>query len=128
MQRFTSWLLRLRKVANCVLLTAFLAHPSAAQDLGSPRIAEARDKHCAMEVRGEGSAFLISVSGLVPNERLEITSESEGEILQYPAQANQRGEYDFIEVPLVVGKHSGVARITVASVRCRLKVSFPWRE
>lgn len=128
MQRFTSWLPRLRNLAYCSLLTAFLAWPSAAQDLDSPRVAEARDKQCVLEVRGKTSAFLISVSGLIPGESLEITSESEGEILQYPAQANQRGEYDFIEVPLVVGKHSGVARITVASVRCRLKVSFPWRE
>ena len=128
MQRFTSWFLRLCKFANCVLLTAFLAHPSAAQDLNSPRIAKAQDKQCVMEVRGKSSAFLISVSGLASNESLEITSNSEGEILQYPAQANERGDYDFIEIPLVVGKHSGVARITVISRHCRLKVSFPWRE
>lgn len=109
------------------LVVPFLAAPSLAQDLDSPRVAKARDKQCVIEVRGRGSAFLVSSFGLVPNEDLEITSESAGEVIQYPANADVSGEYHFIEIPLVKGRSSGIARITVAASRCRLGVSFPWR-
>lgn len=110
------------------LVAPFLAGPALAQDLDSPRVAKARDKQCVIEVRGKDSAFIVSAFGLVPNEYLEITSESAGEVIQYPANADASGEYHFIEIPLVKGTSSGIARITVTASRCRLRVSFPWRE
>lgn len=110
------------------LLVLLLAGPSLAQDLDSPRVAKARDKNCEVEVRGKDSAFFVSASGLVPNEDIEIISESAGEVIQYPTNADVSGEYHFIEIPLVKGRSSGIARITIAASRCRLNVSFPWRE
>lgn len=110
------------------VMASFLAGPLLAQGLDSPRVAKARDKRCVIEVRGRDSAFLVSSFGLVPKEDLEITSESAGEITQYLANADVSGEYHFIEIPLVKGRNSGIARITVLASRCRLSVSFPWRE
>lgn len=117
-----------RSLGFCALLVPLLASPSLAQDLDFPRVAKARDKQCEIEVRGRDSSFLVSAFGLVPNEALEITSESAGEVVGYPASADSSGEYHFIEIPLVQGVSSGIARITVEASRCRLNVSFPWRE
>jgi hypothetical protein len=118
--------LRLGKVGAAA--AAMLAAPSIAQDLDTPRVAMARDKQCEIEVRGKDSIFTVLVTGLVPNETVEVRSDSEGEIIQYPAQADQKGEYNFVEIPLVKGKQSGIARIAITASRCRLTVSFPWRE
>jgi len=102
--------------------------PSISQDLDSPLVTKARDQRCSIEVRGKDSVFTVHVTGLVPNETVKVTSNSEGESIQYEAQADEVGTYTYIEIPLVTGFHSGIVRITVVASRCRLKVSFPWRE
>lgn len=111
-----------------ILLAALVSSPLPAQDLDDPVVAKAADQRCAMEVRGRDSAFYVLVTGLVPNETFEVTSNSEGEILQHSAQADEDGFYFYIEIPLVTGKSKGIARITVAASRCRMQLSFPWRE
>jgi hypothetical protein len=128
MTRSRLWpvLLQLGRVS--VAVAAMLAAPSIAQDLDTPRVAMARDKQCEIEVRGKDSIFTVFVTGLVPNETVEVISDSEGEIIQYPARADQKGQYSFVEIPLVRGKQSGIASIAITASRCRLKVSFPWRE
>ena len=128
MQHFLSRFPILRTLGLGALLVSFLASSSLAQDLDSPRVAKAKDRQCEIEVRGKDSSFLVSAFGLVPEETLEITSESAGEVIRYLANAGSSGEYHFIEIPLVKGRHSGIARITVSASRCRLNVSFPWRE
>lgn len=128
MQRFTSRLLSAR-MAGAVVFLAILPTSSAfAQDLDRPLVAKSRDKQCEIEVRGKDSSFLVSAFGLVPGEKLAVTSESAGEVVRYTTSADPVGQYHFIEVPLVRGRQSGIARVTIAASRCRLYVSFPWRE
>lgn len=128
MSRSICWPYKARLASWGILLAAIASSPLPAQDLDDPVVAEAADQRCAMEVRGRDSAFYVLVTGLVPNETIEVTSDSEGEILQHPAQADEDGFYFYIEIPLVTGKPKGIARITVVASRCRMQVSFPWRE
>ncbi|WP_066554227.1 hypothetical protein [Croceicoccus bisphenolivorans] len=112
----------------CVSQAVTPLAPVFGQDLDYPRVALARDHQCQIEVKGTGTVFAIYVTGLVPNETIEITSDSEGEVIRSLAQADERGEHFFIDIPLVKGRSSGIAHIFVTASRCRLKVSFPWRE
>lgn len=128
MSRSICWPSKARLVSWGIQLAAIVSSPLSAQDLDDPVVAKAADQSCAMEVRGRDSAFYVLVTGLVPNEAIEVTSDSEGEVLKHRAQADGGGFYFYIEIPLVTGKRNGIARINVVASRCRMQVSFPWRE
>ena len=81
-----------------------------------------------MTIRGGDSSFLIVVTGLEPGERLELTSNSEGEIGKWTSQAEDDGRYATIVIPLVTGKSFGTANLELIGKRCRIAASYPWRE
>lgn len=81
-----------------------------------------------MTVSGEGSSFLVVVTGLTPGEPLKVTSTSEGEVIHWDSNAQDDGRFGTVVIPLVHGKSFGTANIEVVGQRCRIEASYPWRE
>lgn len=71
---------------------------------------------------------LVAVSGLQPNENLEIVTHSAEEAATIKAVATDQGKYDLILLPFVKGKRSGITRWDVAAKSCSIGVEFPWGE
>jgi len=113
------------------LISTFLmswAASAQSQTPESPIVVTAKAGPCVMTVRGEDLAFLIVVTGLLPGETLQITSNSEGEIRKWTSQAQDDGRYGTIILPAVTGKSFGSANLEVVGKRCRIEASYPWRE
>jgi hypothetical protein len=81
-----------------------------------------------MTISGQGSSFLVAVTGLAPNEPLKLMSNSEGEVLNWESAAEDDGRFGAILIPLVKGKTFGTARFELVGQRCRIEASYPWRE
>ena len=73
-----------------------------------------------------GDLFAIYGEGFEPNEELEITSDSEGEVAKYKSEADGNGRFINMLLPAVVGKESGVVTYTVVAKVGTLTVSFEW--
>lgn len=97
-------------------------------DPDAPVVARASAGPCRMTVFGASPYFMVKVTGLQPNEPLEIISNSEGEVLRQASTAERGGEYLAVVIPFVKGKSFGSATYTVSGRRCRIEASFPWRE
>ena len=102
--------------------------PSSAQLPGHPVIATSKAGPCRMTVQGGPSSFIIITTGLEPGEKLQLTSDSEGEVGRWESSADGEGRLAQVIIPLVVGKSFGSARFEVVGKRCRIEVSYPWRE
>ena len=112
-------------VGTCLMSAAGAVH---GQDDIGPVIAQTKAGPCRMTVSGEGSSFLIVVTGLQPNEPLKITSNSEGEVGSWDSHAQDDGRYATIVIPLVKGKTFGTASLEVVGRKCRIEASYPWKE
>lgn len=114
------------------LVAVVISYPSVAlaraNDDAMPVVARASDGPCRMTVTGNGKYFAVNVTGLLPDEELTVTSESEGEIGTNTSTAAANGSYYAIDIPLVQGKSSGMGTFTVEGSRCRVQASYPWRE
>lgn len=104
------------------------AGAATAQAIDSPVVSSAKAGPCTMTVHGEGTAFLIVVTGLEPRESLQIISNSEGEIRKWTGEAQDDGRFGTIILPQVIGKSFGSANVQVVGKRCRIEASYPWRD
>ena len=122
-----NWLSRTLRLRAIVLVSGSLATGVRVSD-EAPVVARARAGPCQLTIAGRTSSFLATVTGLAPNEPLKVMSNSEGEVLNWEATAEDDGSYGVIVVPLVRGKSFGTARLEVIGQRCRIEASYPWRE
>ena len=105
-----------------------LAAPALAAPDDLLLVAKTRAGPCTMTVEGGPSNFLITVTGLEPDETLALTSNSEGEVMKFEGKAQADGRYATIAVPLVEGKSFGQDTFEVVGRRCRISATFPWKE
>ena len=122
-----SWRSKGLWLAVTALFTGSIAAKARESD-EPPVVARAKAGPCQMTISGADSSFLAIVTGLAPNERLKIMSNSEGEVLNWESTADDDGDYRVIVIPLVIGKSFGTARFEVVGQRCRIEASYPWRE
>jgi hypothetical protein len=92
------------------------------------KVASASDGPCTAIVKREGPLFSFEVFGLEPGESFPVSSISAGERIDFAATASKDGYYLVVLVPNVKGRSSGIARVEFESRRCRIRVSFPWRD
>jgi hypothetical protein len=71
---------------------------------------------------------LVVLSGLQPNEGLQIDSQSAGEGGAIKTAATDQGTYYSVLLPFVKGKRSGITRWNVTAKLCSIGVEFPWGE
>lgn len=74
----------------------------------------------------KGTAFVIWGDGFEPDEVIEATSTSNGEVLESKIEVGSDGQYIEIIFPAVVGKESGTATYTAVGKAGELKVSYKW--
>lgn len=96
------------------------------KELG-PIVAETWDGSCHLRVQGEGQVFAVTVEGLVPGETIEVTSTSDGEVINVSRRAREDGTYGTALFPAVVGRSSGQVTFSVSGSRCQVSATFPWR-
>jgi hypothetical protein len=73
------------------------------------------------------NTFVIWGEGFEPNEDINVTGNSEGEVINTKQKANSDGLLGpMIVLPAVVGKASGTATYTFAGKAGALPVSFDW--
>jgi hypothetical protein len=73
-----------------------------------------------------GNLFIIYGEGFEPNEELNVTSNSTGEVVEYKGNANDNGRFTNVLLPAVAGKQSGLVTYTVVGKAGTLTVSFEW--
>ncbi len=73
-----------------------------------------------------GDLFVIYGEGFEPNEELEATSTSDGEVLKGKNKADGKGQLITVLLPAVVGKQSGLVTYTIVGKAGTLTVSFEW--
>jgi hypothetical protein len=73
-----------------------------------------------------GGLFSVYGDGFEPNEELEITSNSAGEVAKFKLKVDGNGRFTNLLLPAVVGKESGVVTYTVVGKTGTLTVSFEW--
>ena len=72
--------------------------------------------------------FLITGTGFIKNEDLLICSQSEDEVLDFPAQCDENGEFNLSLNVGVLGKTKGKAKIKVYSPKTKetLELDYKW--
>lgn len=123
---------------NAVMIGLLLTASGAGTDSGSAstaagpldyvKVASASDGRCSALAKREGRLYSVEIIGLEPNERFPVYTSSAGETINYTAQANKDGYYLMILGPHVKGRSSGIAHFSFESARCRIHLSFPWRD
>jgi hypothetical protein len=73
-------------------------------------------------------AVEVLVTGLRPNEDLQIDSRSGDETNHGAGKATDQGTYIAMVAPFVKGQASGKARFDVTATSCKIGVEFPWGE
>ena len=104
------------------------AFAAAASELDYVRIARATDGRCIAEVKRAGNLYAVNISGLEPGEHFTVLSTSEREEIHIPGEVAAKGVVIVVIAPHVKGYSSGIAHIDFTSRRCRLHVSYPWRD
>jgi hypothetical protein len=73
-----------------------------------------------------GTLFAVYGDGFQPNEELQVTSNSTGEIAKFKIIVDVDGKFTNMLLPAVVGKQSGSVTYTVVGIAGTLIVSFDW--
>jgi hypothetical protein len=73
-----------------------------------------------------GEFFTVYGAGFEPNEELEITSNSAGEVAKFKSKTDANGRFTNLLLPAVVSKESGLVTYTVVAKAVTLTVSFEW--
>jgi len=91
---------------------------------------EARLGQCHVWVQcltANKDTFVIWGEGFEPNEDIDVTGNSEGEILKFTQKADSNGLLGpLVMLPAVIGKTSGSATYTLVGKAGALPVSFDW--
>jgi hypothetical protein len=89
------------------------------------------DHGCKLEARlavPEGQAILIYGDGFSPNSEVQVQSDSEGEVKEGKHSVDANGHVQFVDLPSVLGKDSGVLRESISTTNCTVSVNIPWGE
>lgn len=84
---------------------------------------------CKLEARlavPEGQAVLIYADGFPPNSEVSVLSDSAGEKKEAKHTADAAGHIQFVDLPFVTGKDSGVVTDSISTKECAVSVSIPW--
>jgi hypothetical protein len=90
---------------------------------------ESKDKNCklsAMLAEPEGEAILISGEGFPPNSEVIVQGSSAGEPKQSRKAVDAGGHIQFVELPYVQGKDTGMLNETISTKDCTVSVTIPW--
>lgn len=90
---------------------------------------ESKDKNCklsAMLAEPEGEAILISGEGFPPNSEVIVQGNSAGEPKQSRKPVDASGHIQFVELPYVQGKDTGMLDDTISTKDCTVSVTIPW--
>lgn len=74
----------------------------------------------------EGQAILIYGDGFVPGSEVVIHGDSSGELKESSHAVDERGHFEVVELPGVIGKDAGVLKDTITTKECTVSVSIPW--
>ena len=94
-----------------------------------PRPITGADAACSVEVIRGSAKFEVAIirgKGFRPNEHIEYTSNSAGEVIHSPANVDANGSFNLVMAPFVKGKNQGVDEITFKGEGCAPKVSYHW--
>jgi hypothetical protein len=114
--------------ASLLCLQNSPAFSANASELDYVKVAEATDGRCDVVVKREGRLYSIEIKGLEPDERFDVISTSERERIVIPVEVSYKGVVIIVIAPQVKGYDSGVAHIDFESRRCKIHVSYPWRD
>lgn len=90
---------------------------------------ESADNGCKLEARlavPEGQAILIYGGGFSPNSEVLVQSDSAGEIKESKHNVDANGHVQFVELPSVLGKDSGILKDSISTKECTVSISIPW--
>jgi len=73
-----------------------------------------------------GTAFMIQGEGFIPQEILNYTSNSEGEIHNNTIKLDENGKFRLFMFPAVIGKLSGMNKIRFVGQHCETTVEYEW--
>lgn len=74
----------------------------------------------------EGDTFIIWGEGFEPDEEIDTTSTSDGEVIKSKTKVNSDGQFMTIISPAVVGKEDGLATFSAVGKSGEVKVSYQW--
>ena len=74
----------------------------------------------------EGQAILIYGDGFVPGSEVVIHGDSSGELKESSHAVDDRGHFEVIELPSVIGKDAGILKDSITTKDCTVSVSIPW--
>jgi hypothetical protein len=57
-----------------------------------------------------------------------VQSDSEGEVKEGKHSVDANGHVQFVDLPSVLGKDSGVLRESISTTNCTVSVNIPWGE
>jgi hypothetical protein len=78
-------------------------------------------------VESTGKVFRVKGEGFAPEEEVQTTSRSEGEVLQGRVRASKAGRIEIIVLPAVVGRTGGSASYVVSGQACSvLALPYHW--
>lgn len=108
-------------------------------DTNGDELASARTIPFPLEARGQdecvlsiiigsssGEIFQIEGKGFEPNEEIEFTSTSEGEVISSTISTKSDGTFENVLLPAVIGKDSGDASVSAKGVNCDLSLEYSW--
>ena len=74
----------------------------------------------------EGDAFIIWGEGFEPDEEIDTTSTSDGEVTKSKTKVDSDGRFMMMMLPAVVGKEDGLATFSAIGKSGEVKVSYRW--
>jgi hypothetical protein len=74
----------------------------------------------------EGDAFIIWGEGFEPDEEIDTTSTSDGEVIKSKIKVDSDGRFMTMMLPAVIGKEDGLAIFSVVGRHGEVEVSYQW--
>jgi hypothetical protein len=90
---------------------------------------ESTDKGCRLEARlavPEGQAILMYGDGFPPNSEVLVQGDSAGELKEGKHPVDAGGHFQFVELPSVLGKDTGILKETITTKDCSVTASIAW--
>ncbi|WP_041855312.1 hypothetical protein [Candidatus Korobacter versatilis] len=87
------------------------------------------DQACTIEVTilaPSAALTVISAQGFTPGEALKFTSTSYDDKVENSYTANEKGEFQTIDLPGVKGHDDGMSTVTVQGAKCKPSAQFHW--
>ncbi|WP_305095910.1 hypothetical protein [Croceibacterium aestuarii] len=127
---------RTRTALLSITLLAMLAAPGSAaarQDIvdarGWPTLDTAKQAGCTAQVRGNGKIYRIAGQGFAPGAPVYFHLVNDGiKPVEYRDIADGSGVWSRYYVPFLWHHRGETVRVTVASGKCTLDLTFAWQR